>query len=106
MTTWATNPSMEPLRQAAKIADETLHLVGDKAVGPDWYAKRSLIGLAYTSTELFMTGDTSKGCVETRNFLNRRISQLHDVRNLSGYWSSINSMTGKIIKGALNAWKR
>jgi ubiquinone biosynthesis protein COQ9 len=49
------------LEELALLADELLYVAGDRSVEADWYTKRAAISAVYSSSELFMTTDTSLG---------------------------------------------
>lgn len=80
------HPSYIPpsLRELALLSDEIWFLAGDTAVDPSWYTKRGSLSAIYSSTELFMTDDTSPGYVETARFFERRLGELQAVGSTLG----------------------
>ncbi|KUI72032.1 Ubiquinone biosynthesis protein coq9, mitochondrial [Cytospora mali] len=94
-------PSYIPgsLKELAKLSDEIWFLVGDTAVDPSWYTKRASLSATYASAELFMTSDHSEGFVETRKFLQRRLSEAHDI---GGTLKSLGQWVGFTANAGLN----
>jgi len=41
--------------------DEIWHAAGDRASDIDWYAKRTILGGIYSTTEIYMLTDSSPG---------------------------------------------
>lgn len=87
------------LGELAKLSDEIWFLVGDTAVDPSWYTKRASLSAIYASTELFMTTDQSDGFLETRKFLQRRLSETEEV---GGALRSIGTWMGFTANAGLN----
>ena len=48
-------------KQRAVLVDEIWHAAGDNASDIDWYAKRTILGGIYSTTEIYMLTDTSPG---------------------------------------------
>ena len=48
-------------KQRAVLVDEIWHAAGDNASDIDWYAKRTVLGGIYSTTEIYMLTDTSPG---------------------------------------------
>ncbi|MCJ1471595.1 Ubiquinone biosynthesis protein coq9, mitochondrial [Lambiella insularis] len=67
------------LAELARLADEIWFLAGDTSVDTSWYSKRATLSAVYSSTELFMTTDTSTDYRETERFLDRRLSEVRTV---------------------------
>lgn len=61
------------VKHLAELVDEIWFLAGDNSHDLNWYSKRMLLAAVYSSTELFMTTDTSENFELTREFLGRRI---------------------------------
>lgn len=67
------------LAELARLSDEIWFLAGDTSVDTSWYTKRASLSLIYSSTEVFMTQDTSADFVETERFLDRRLQESRTV---------------------------
>lgn len=48
-------------KQRAVLVDEIWHAAGDTASDIDWYAKRTILGGIYSTTEIYMLTDNSPG---------------------------------------------
>ena len=72
------------LHELAALADEIWFLAGDTSVDTSWYTKRATLSAIYSATEVFMTQDTSKGFVETEQFLDSRLQDLQSVGGVMG----------------------
>lgn len=94
-------PSYAPasIKELAMLADEIWFLAGDKTVDSSWYTKRASLSMIYTSSELFMTNDTSPDFVETMRFLDRR---LKEVNGLGTAVSSVGQWVGFTMNAGLN----
>ena len=79
------------IAELARLSDEIWFLAGDTSVDTSWYTKRATLSAIYSSTEIFMTGDTSAGFVETERFLDRR---LKDVGTLGGTVTDVGQWMG------------
>lgn len=66
------------------LSSEIWYLSGDTSVDTFWYTKRASLAAVYASSELFMTTDTSHGFVETEQFLDRRLEDVHRAGNVVG----------------------
>ncbi|XP_047156487.1 ubiquinone biosynthesis protein COQ9, mitochondrial-like isoform X2 [Vigna umbellata] len=62
-------------KQRAVLVDEIWHAAGDKASDIDWYAKRTILGGIYSTTEIYMLTDSSPGTVFGRS-CQRRAGEL------------------------------
>ncbi|KAH9239230.1 hypothetical protein K456DRAFT_1826335 [Colletotrichum gloeosporioides 23] len=71
-------------KELAKLVDEIWFLSGDTSVDPSWYSKRASMSMIYASAELFMTNDKSAGFRDTRDFLRRRLKEVHEVGGILG----------------------
>ena len=67
------------VKHLAELVDEIWFLAGDNSHDLNWYSKRMLWAAVYSSTELFMTTDTSENFELTREFLGRRIADVGKV---------------------------
>ncbi|KAA6411639.1 MAG: Ubiquinone biosynthesis COQ9 [Lasallia pustulata] len=74
------------LAELARLSDEIWFLAGDSSVDTSWYTKRAGLSAIYSSTEVFMTQDTSADFVDTERFFDR---QLQVSRTLGGALASI-----------------
>ncbi|KAG9190026.1 hypothetical protein G6011_08114 [Alternaria panax] len=72
------------IAELARLADEIWFLAGDKAVDSSWYTKRATLSAIYSSTELYMTQDTSVNYIETERFLDHRLQDLMKVGGFMG----------------------
>lgn len=79
---------------AFRIADEALHVSGDTSLGPQWYARRTAVALAYSAAELhqIQSPDTAAG------FLSRL---LDDAKELEVAVGSVGEFAGFAFDG----WK-
>ena len=57
-------------------ADKIWNFMGDTSDDYNWYTKRMILSGIISSTFLFFIGDKSEGFVDTREFINRRISDV------------------------------
>jgi len=62
-----------------QLSDSIWHLADDKSTDESWYSKRVALMGIYSSSELFMTTDTSKDYAETASFLQRMIDRMDSV---------------------------
>ncbi|KAI9830239.1 MAG: hypothetical protein M1819_005766 [Sarea resinae] len=85
--------------ELAKLADEICYLAGDESVDPAWYGKRAAIAGVYSSSEVFMTQDSSPGFVETERFIDRRLDDVSGIGNAVG---SLGQWTGFTAHAAVN----
>lgn len=72
------------LSELFSLADEIWFLAGDTSVDSSWYTKRLTLSGIYSSTEVFMTQDTSEGFKETEQFLDGRLRDLQAVGGFVG----------------------
>ncbi|KAF4121560.1 ubiquinone biosynthesis protein COQ9 [Geosmithia morbida] len=72
------------LEELAKLSDEIWFLAGDKSVDSSWYTKRASLSAVFTSSELFMTNDTSPQFQDTRRFLDRRLGEVSSMGSAIG----------------------
>ncbi|KAH6575219.1 hypothetical protein BASA62_002038 [Batrachochytrium salamandrivorans] len=80
------------------LVDEIWFLAGDKSVDFNWYSKRLLLSGVYTSSELYMTTDKSKGFEQTFRFLDRR---LKDVGTFGRSVSQVSNVVGFGVRSAM-----
>ncbi|KAL9242182.1 hypothetical protein vseg_016208 [Gypsophila vaccaria] len=67
-------------KQRAALVDEIWHAVGDDSSDLDWYAKRTVLGGLYSTTEIYMLTDKSPEFRDTWEFLNSRIRDAFDIK--------------------------
>ncbi|XAR67213.1 hypothetical protein NMG60_11013691 [Bertholletia excelsa] len=67
-------------KQRAMLVDEVWHAVGDDATDLDWYAKRTVLGAIYSTTEVYMLTDNSPDFCDTWTFLEGRVRDAFDLR--------------------------
>ncbi|MCJ1319691.1 Ubiquinone biosynthesis protein coq9, mitochondrial [Xylographa vitiligo] len=79
-------PSNVPpsIAELARLSDEIWFLAGDTSVDTSWYTKRATLSAVYSSTELFMTTDTSANHRETELFLDRRLREVQSMGKAVG----------------------
>jgi ubiquinone biosynthesis protein COQ9 len=90
------------VKHLAELSDEIWFLAGDNSSDLNWYSKRMLLAAVYSSTELFMTTDTSDNFENTRDFLKRRIKDVGRVgksaSNLKNIFSFGTSQLNSILQ--------
>ncbi|KAL2915508.1 hypothetical protein HK105_204910 [Polyrhizophydium stewartii] len=89
------------LRDLGELVDEIWFLAGDRSVDLNWYSKRMLLAGVYTSTEMFMTTDTSPGFVQTFKFLDRRLKDVVAAGKTVSQASQILSVGSRTAAGVL-----
>lgn len=89
----------ESISELARLSDEIWFLSGDTAVDSSWYTKRATLSMVYSTTELFMTNDTSPDFAETSQFLSRR---LEEVQSVGGMLGSIGQWVGFTANAGIN----
>ncbi|XP_047332044.1 ubiquinone biosynthesis protein COQ9-A, mitochondrial [Impatiens glandulifera] len=67
-------------KQRAMLADEIWHAAGDDSNDIDWYAKRTVLGTIYSSTEVYMLTDNSPDFRDTWAFLDGRVKDAFDLK--------------------------
>ncbi|CAB4490272.1 ubiquinone biosynthesis protein COQ9 [Rhizophagus irregularis] len=82
----------------AKLVDDMWYLAGDKSADMNWYSKRAILAAIYTSTELYMTQDTSPDFTGTYQFLNRR---LQDSATFGSLINEINTFANFAAKSTI-----
>lgn len=87
------------VHELALLVDEIWFLADDKSVDTSWYTKRASLAAVYSSTEVFMTQDTSRDFVETEAFLERR---LQDVRRVGMGVGALGQWVGFTGMGVVN----
>lgn len=94
-------PSYVPasIAELARLADEMWFLAGDKSVDASWYTKRASLSAIYSSSEVFMTQDTSANFIETEQFLDAR---LKDVMQIGGFLGAFGEWAGYTGHSAVN----
>ena len=83
------------LRELNALVDEIWYLAGDTSVDTSWYTKRASLAAIYSSSELFMTTDTSKDFKDTEEFVDRRMQDVQKVggtlggglSQFAGFWA-------------------
>lgn len=94
-------PSYGPasLKELAMLSDEIWFLAGDKSVDPSWYTKRATLSMVYSSSELFMTNDTSPDFADTSKFLHTR---LNEVKSIGGTVGAVGQWVGFTMSAGVN----
>ncbi|KAK7388285.1 hypothetical protein VNO78_23099 [Psophocarpus tetragonolobus] len=67
-------------KQRAVLVDEIWHAAGDNASDIDWYAKRTILGGIYSTTEIYMLTDSSPDFRDTWSFLDARVKDAFDLK--------------------------
>lgn len=67
-------------KQRAVLVDEIWHAAGDNASDIDWYAKRTILGGIYSTTEIYMLSDKSPDFRDTWAFLDARVRDAFDLK--------------------------
>ncbi|XP_020225062.1 ubiquinone biosynthesis protein COQ9, mitochondrial [Cajanus cajan] len=67
-------------KQRAVLVDEIWHAAGDNASDIDWYAKRTILGGIYSTTEIYMLSDKSPDFRDTGAFLDARVRDAFDLK--------------------------
>lgn len=67
-------------KQRAMLVDEIWHAAGDEATDVDWYAKRTVLGAIYSTTEVYMLTDSSPDFRDTWTFLDGRVKDAFDLK--------------------------
>ncbi|RDX64398.1 Ubiquinone biosynthesis protein COQ9, mitochondrial, partial [Mucuna pruriens] len=67
-------------KQRAVLVDEIWHAAGDNASEIDWYAKRTILGGIYSTTEIYMLTDSSPDFRDTWAFLDARVKDAFDLK--------------------------
>ncbi|KAK7265457.1 hypothetical protein RJT34_33077 [Clitoria ternatea] len=67
-------------KQRAMVVDEIWHAAGDSASDIHWYAKRTVLGGIYSTTEIYMLTDSSPDFRDTWAFLDTRVKDAFDLR--------------------------
>lgn len=84
------------LRELNALSDEIWYLAGDTSVDTSWYTKRASLAAIYSSSEVFMTTDTTKDFKDTEEFVDRRLQDVQKVggtlggglSQFAGFWAS------------------
>ncbi|CAL4082671.1 unnamed protein product, partial [Meganyctiphanes norvegica] len=78
------NPTNAPnaLRNVGTMLDHMWYYAGDRSTDFNWYTKRGLLGMVYKSSELCLLQDKSEDFKETWEFLDRRLSEIHNAANI------------------------
>lgn len=78
--------------------DEIWHAAGDKASDIDWYAKRTILGGIYSTTEIYMLTDSSPGLFFLTSLLKRHKHSYNLPSALVVFYDhSFESTSGSII---------
>ncbi|OIV99712.1 hypothetical protein TanjilG_26050 [Lupinus angustifolius] len=67
-------------KQRATLIDEIWHAAGDNTSDIDWYAKRTVLGGIYSTTEIYMLTDSSPDFRDTWAFLDARVKDAFDLK--------------------------
>ena len=67
-----------------ETADHIWNTLGDTSTDGNWYSKRVILSGVWGSTVVFWLGDESPDCTATRDFIERRISNVMQFETLKG----------------------
>ncbi|KAE9601580.1 hypothetical protein Lal_00040621 [Lupinus albus] len=67
-------------KQRAMLVDEIWHAADDNTSNIDWYAKRTVLGGIYSTTEIYMLSDSSPDFRDTWAFLDARVKDAFDLK--------------------------
>ncbi|KAK7363319.1 hypothetical protein VNO77_05458 [Canavalia gladiata] len=97
-------------KQRAMLMDEIWHAAGDNASDIDWYAKRTILGGIYSTTEIYMLTDSSPDFRDTWAFLDARVKDAFDLKKTiqeaqylaeavtAGLGNSFQGFVGKVFR--------
>ncbi|TKY54403.1 Ubiquinone biosynthesis protein COQ9 [Spatholobus suberectus] len=97
-------------KQRAALVDEIWHAAGDNASDIDWYAKRTILGGIYSTTEIYMLTDGSPDFRDTWAFLDARVKDAFDLKKTiqeaqylaeavtAGLGNSFQGFVGKVFR--------
>ncbi|XP_061361569.1 uncharacterized protein LOC133305377 [Gastrolobium bilobum] len=97
-------------KQRAMLVDEIWHAAGDNASDIDWYAKRTILGGIYSTTEIYMLTDSSPDFRDTWAFLDARVKDAFDLKKTiqeaqylaeavsAGLGNSFQGFVGKVFR--------
>ncbi|KAK7347886.1 hypothetical protein VNO80_22427 [Phaseolus coccineus] len=100
-------------KQRAVLVDEIWHAAGDTASDIDWYAKRTILGGIYSTTEIYMLTDNSPDFRDTWAFLDARVKDAFNIKKTIqeaqslaeavsvGLGNSFQGFVGKILSAML-----
>jgi ubiquinone biosynthesis protein COQ9 len=74
----------EGSRALWKTSDNIWNSIGDKGYNLNWYSKRLILSSVYSTVLIFWLEDDSENFVETRAFVQRRISDVMTVERVKG----------------------
>jgi ubiquinone biosynthesis protein COQ9 len=92
--------------ELAALADTIWCLAGEDSSDESWYTNRTGLSAIYSSTELFMTADTSQGFQDTRSFLHRRLNEASGMNEITlglRDWVQYNVAAGANILRSIGA---
>ncbi|KAI9216403.1 COQ9-domain-containing protein [Blastocladiella britannica] len=84
-----------------QLVDEMWYLAGDRSFDSNYYTKRALLAGVYSSTELYMTTDTSPGFANTWAFLDHRFKDSAKVGKAAAEIKSTVEWGAMNLKGIL-----
>ncbi|KAF2650939.1 ubiquinone biosynthesis protein COQ9 [Lophiostoma macrostomum CBS 122681] len=87
------------LAELARLADEIWFLAGDTSVDTSWYTKRASLSAIYSSSEVFMTQDTSQNFRDTEQFLDAR---MEDVMKMGSIFGALGEWTDYTAHSTIN----
>ncbi|KAG5101542.1 hypothetical protein JHK84_046511 [Glycine max] len=84
-------------KQRAVLVDEIWHAAGDNASDIDWYAKRTVLGGIYSTTEIYMLTDSSPDFRDTWAFLDARVKDAFDIKKTIQENSQTSKFSGTVF---------
>ncbi|KAJ1504753.1 Ubiquinone biosynthesis protein coq9, mitochondrial [Coelomomyces lativittatus] len=89
--------------QLQLLIDEIWYLAGDQSFDYNYYTKRALLTGIYTSSELYMTTDTSPDFQQTFEFMNARFHNTKQLGDLLRFTKEKCEWGKKSIQGVINS---
>ncbi|CAG8773642.1 18117_t:CDS:2, partial [Dentiscutata erythropus] len=97
------NNAQISVEHLAKLVDDMWYLAGDKSADMNWYTKRGSLAVIYSSTELYMTQDTSPDYAGTFQFLDRRLQDIATFGRVVGEVDTFIGFVTKSLVGVLTS---
>ncbi|XP_042868289.1 ubiquinone biosynthesis protein COQ9, mitochondrial-like [Penaeus japonicus] len=96
----------DALNNLGRLVDHIWYYAGDRSHDFNWYTKRGILAGVYKSSELYMLQDKSEDFQDTWAFMNRRLSDVHNLakcaRNVDNVTKDIRNVAKAGLLTALN----